>query len=142
MDFKQNDDNGNFKLKQFHQNYGYDLEAVLSKHPIKELSNEENKSALMESLKKGNVQSATFQHNGNEIKYFLEANPQFKTINIYDSDMQRFDNRQSKSESQNQAQSHTAAQQDKKESQTVADDDGPDIPKASARKKKRQSQSM
>ena len=33
MDFKQSDDNGNFKLKQYHQNYGYDLEAVLSKVP-------------------------------------------------------------------------------------------------------------
>ncbi|ULT38447.1 hypothetical protein KRR40_25380 [Niabella defluvii] len=52
MDFKQSDDNGNFKLKHYHQNYGYDLEAVLSKHPIRELSNDEYKSNLMDSLKK------------------------------------------------------------------------------------------
>ncbi|TEB41085.1 hypothetical protein D0809_27325, partial [Flavobacterium circumlabens] len=29
MDFKQTDTNGNFKLNQYHQNYGYDLEAAL-----------------------------------------------------------------------------------------------------------------
>ncbi len=31
MDFKQADNNGNYKLKQFHQNYGYDLVSALGK---------------------------------------------------------------------------------------------------------------
>jgi hypothetical protein len=139
MDFKQSDDNGNFKLKHYHQNYGYDLEAVLSKHPIKELGNEEYKSNLMDSLKKGNLQSATFQINGTEQKQYIEANPQFKTINIYDSSMQRVDNRQTKKERQSEGESRSVKQDSKKERQTPAEDDGPEIPKASKKRRKRQS---
>lgn len=139
MDFKQSDDNGNFKLKHYHQNYGYDLEAVLSKHPIRELSNEEYKSNLMDSLKKGNLQSATFQTNGADQKQYIEANPQFKTINIYDGSMQRVDNRQSKKEQQSEGESQSVKQDGKKEKQTPAEDDGPEMPKASNKKRKRQS---
>ncbi len=142
MDFKQSDDNGNFKLKHYHQNYGYDLEAVLSKHPIKELGNEEYKSNLMDSLKKGNLQSATFHINGAEQKQYIEANPQFKTINIYDSNMQRVDNRQSKKERQSEGESQSVKQESKKEKQAPAEDDGPEIPKASNRRKKKQSVSQ
>ena len=82
MDFKESDASGNFKMKQYHQNYGYDLAKVLSEHPIKELSNEQDKTRLMDSLSKGNRQSATFIENGNEQKHFIEANPKFKSINI------------------------------------------------------------
>ncbi len=139
MDFKQSDNNGNFKLKHYHENYGYDLEAVLSKHPIRELGNEEYKSNLMDSLKKGNLQSATFQVNGAEQKQYIEANPQFKTINIYDSSMQRVDNRQAKKEQQSEGESQSTKQDGKKERQTPAEDDGPEIPKASKKRKKNQS---
>lgn len=139
MDFKQSDSNGNFKLKHYHQNYGYDLEAVLSKHPVKELDNDDFKASLMDSLKKGNLQSATFQTNGTEQKQYIEANPQFKTINIYDSNMQRVDNRQSKKERQSEGENHSVKQGNKKEKQTPAEDDGPEIPKASKKRKKRQS---
>lgn len=139
MDFKQSDNNGNFKLKHYHQNYGYDLEAVLSKHPIKELGNDDFKASLMDSLKKGNLQSATFQTNGTEQKQYIEANPQFKTINIYDGSMQRVDNRQSKKERQSEVENQSVKQDNKKEKQTPAEDDGPEIPKASKKRKKRQS---
>lgn len=139
MDFKQSDNRGNFKLKHYHQNYGYDLEGVLAKHPIKELGNEEYKSKLMDSLKKGNLQSATFQINGTEQKQYIEANPQFKTINIYDSSMQRLDNRQGKKERQSEGESTSIKQDNKKERQAPAEDDGPEIPKVSKRRKKRQS---
>src|ERR1044071_3286238 len=54
MDFKQTENNGNYKLKQFHQNYGYNLVNALAKYPIKELSNEQDKTRLVESLQKGN----------------------------------------------------------------------------------------
>jgi hypothetical protein len=35
MDLSDKDQNGNFKIKQYHQNYGFDLETVLSKYTIK-----------------------------------------------------------------------------------------------------------
>jgi hypothetical protein len=142
MDFTQIDKYGNFNLKQYHQNYGYDLEAVLSKHPIKELSVEEYKNNLKDSLKKGNLQSATFLNNGVEQKLYIEANPHFKTINIYDHNMQRIDNRQSKAERKAEGESQSAKQDNKKEKQSAAADDGPEIPKSVSKKKRKKVQAI
>lgn len=138
IDFKQSESNGNFKLNHYHQNYGYDLEATLSKHPIKELETPKYKEDLINSLKKGNLQSATFQKEGNEIKQYIEASPQFKTINVYDSNLQRIDNRKSKEEKQSETQQISEKQGSKKQNQT-ADDDGPEVPKEAKKKKKSQS---
>ncbi|MEO7978885.1 hypothetical protein [Flavobacterium sp.] len=138
MDFKQSETNGNFKLNHYHQNYGYDLETALSKHPIKELETPKYKEDLINSLKKGNLQSATFQKEGNEIKQYIEASPQFKTINIYDGNLQRVDNRHSKEEKQSETQQASEKQSSKKQNQS-ADDDGPEVPKEVKRKRKSQS---
>ena len=139
VDFKQSETNGNFKLNHYHQNYGYDLEATLSKHPIKELETPKYKEDLINSLKKGNLQSATFLKEGNDIKQYIEASPQFKTINIYDNNMKRIDNRKAQEEKQSETQQTSEKQGSKKQNQT-ADDDGPEVPKEA--KKKRKSQSM
>jgi hypothetical protein len=141
MDFKQADTNGNFKLNQYHQNYGYDLEATLAKHPIKELENPKYKEDLMDSMKKGNLQSATFLKEGNELKQYIEASPQFKTINVYDSNMQRIDNRHSKEEKQSEGESKSIKQDSKRQSQSV-DNDGPTVPQEVKKRKKKQSNSM
>lgn len=138
MDFKQSSENGNFKLKHYHQNYGYDLEASLAKHPIRELTHEEFKNNLIESLKKGNLQSVTFQKDGMDQKHYIEASPQFKTINIYDGNMQRVDNRQTRTEKQTVGERQSISQDSKKEKQSGGDDDGPHIPQASKRKKRKQ----
>ncbi|TPG32132.1 hypothetical protein EAH81_26245, partial [Flavobacterium pectinovorum] len=50
------------------------------------------------SLKKGNLQSVTFVVAGVESKMYVEANPQFKTLNVYDGDKQRINHRESKEE--------------------------------------------
>lgn len=89
LDFKEMDKNGNYKMKQFHQNYGYDLAATLAKHPIKELANGQDKTRLLESLQRGNRQSVTININGQEKKVFIDAAPQFKSLNFYDSNQQR-----------------------------------------------------
>lgn len=141
MDFKNTEKNGNYKLKQFHQNYGYDLNRELAKHPIKELGNEGDKKRLIESLEKGNRQSATFSRDGAEQKQFIEANPRFKTINIYDGNMQRLDSRQNKEEKQAQGENNMAKQSTKKESQST-DDSEPDMPKVKKKRGKKQSQSV
>lgn len=138
FDFKQTDNNGNYKLKQFHQNYGYDLDAVLSKHPIKELVNEEYKSNLMDSLKKGNRQSATLLKDGTEQKIFIEANPRYKSISIYDSSMHRMVHSQSKSEKQVETKSKSAKQESKKESPS-GDSDSPELPQPAKKKRRKQS---
>ncbi|SHN14000.1 hypothetical protein [Flavobacterium xinjiangense] len=141
IDFKESDTSGNFKLNQYHQNYGYDLESALSKHPIKELENAKFKEDLMDSLKKGNLQSATFLQDGKEVKHYIEANPQFKTINAYDVNLKRIDNRQTKEEKQSEGQS-TAMKQDNKRQSQSSDDDGPAAPQEAKKRKKKQSNSM
>ena len=88
LDFTGKEPNGNFKVKQFHQNYGFDLPEVLSKYPIKELNDHNLKIELLRGLERGNVRPATFlKEGGVEEKVLLVANPQFKNILVFDSAM-------------------------------------------------------
>ena len=105
LNFKETDSNGNFKPKQFHENYGFDLEKALEQHPIKELSSPEDKERLMDSLKKGNRQSVTFKDGDDEQKRFVEASPQFKSINVYDQSQNRIGRSNNQKESQSKSES-------------------------------------
>jgi len=138
MDFKDTDSKGNFALKHYHENYGYDLAAVLSKHPIKELDNNSHKDDLMNSLKKGNLQSATFIKDGQEVKQYLEATPQFKTLTVYDADMKRLDTRQAKEQGQSQGTGEGKGQDSKKQ-QSATDEDGPGETQEKKQRRKKQS---
>lgn len=89
LDRNQIEASGLYKMQQYHQNYGYDLEKTVSIFPIKELEDPAQKEALLKSLQKGNVQSVTFEKNGFAEKLFIEAAPQFKSINAYDHNGQR-----------------------------------------------------
>ena len=80
INFKETEANGNFKMRQFHENYGYDLKAVLSSYPINELASEQQKQRLVESLERGNRQQVTMMLGGGDVKIHIEANPQFKTF--------------------------------------------------------------
>lgn len=88
LDFNAKDKNGNYERKQFHQNYGYDLAEALSYYPIKEMMKETEKEKLLRSLEKGNVQMVTLETPDKDVKVFIEANPQYKSINLYNSKMQ------------------------------------------------------
>ena len=138
LDFKDADANGNFRQKHYHENYGYDIDAVISKHPIKELDNSSHKEDLLNSLKKGNRQSATFLKDGQEVKQYIEASPQFKTLTIYDANHKRLDTRQAKEQEQSQAQGKDQKHEAKK-TQTAADDDGPGEQQEKKQRRKKQS---
>jgi hypothetical protein len=84
LDFKEKEENGHYKVKQFHENYGYDLGATLNNFPIKELQEAQQRERLMMSLQKGNIQGVTMVVEGKEQQFFLQANPQYKTVTIYD----------------------------------------------------------
>ena len=83
------DKNGNHILNHYHSNYGFDLGKSLVALPIKELATNEDRSKLIKSLEKGNVQSVTFEQKGKEERMFIEANPKFKTLTVYDGGMKR-----------------------------------------------------
>ncbi|MBK0368224.1 hypothetical protein I5M07_00140 [Flavobacterium sp. SE-1-e] len=138
LDFKQTDNAGNFKMNQFHKNYGYDLEASLSKHAIKELLTPEYKNDLMNSLKKGNLQSVTFLEGKVESKMFVEANPQFKTITIYDENHKRINQRETNDQQKSESEKTSKKQSNKDKTETTADDSSE---KNSPTKKKRRKQS-
>ena len=87
LDFENKDKNNNSEVKQFHENYGYDLKNAVGKFPIAELKEPEKEKVLMQSLQKGNVQSVTMEKDGSSHKMFIEADPQFKKVNLYDSSM-------------------------------------------------------
>ncbi len=89
LDFQEKDKNDNFKVKQFTSGYGYELEKVVAKYPIKELTNDEQREKIMKSLEKGNTTQVTFTKEGSEVKMFIEANPQFKSLNVYDASMKK-----------------------------------------------------
>jgi hypothetical protein len=84
LDFTQKEPNGNYKVNQFHEAYKYDLSATLGKYHIKELQDETQKDRLVQSLQRGNKQQVTFEKNGASEKLWIEANPQFKSLIIYD----------------------------------------------------------
>lgn len=87
LDFENKDKNNNFEVNQFHEKYGFDLKAAVEKFPITDLKEPDKEKALMQSLQKGNVQSVTIEKDGSSHKMFIEADPQFKKVNLYDSNM-------------------------------------------------------
>jgi len=89
LDPNTKDKNGNHILKHYHTNYGYEMGKSLAALPVKELGNDEERMKLIKSLEKGNLQAVTFERNGKEERMFIEANPQYKTLNLYDGDMKR-----------------------------------------------------
>lgn len=138
LNFKETDAAGNYQMNKYHQNYGFDLQKELARHPIKELQNEQDKTRLIESLQRGNRQSVTVIKDGTEQKVFIEANPKFKTLNIYDQNMQRI---QSQSQKEKTAPQQSVKQESKKENQKQVDE-ADSVPKAKQRKAKRKKQSI
>jgi hypothetical protein len=84
LDLNDKDAGGNHRIKEFHSEYGYDLEKTVQQLPLKELSNKTEADKLKDTLKQGNRQPVTLIKNGNEHRFYIEANPQFKSVNIYD----------------------------------------------------------
>ncbi len=89
LDFDNKGKHDNFEIKQFHENFGYDLKEAVRKYAVAELDGGDKEKALMQSLQKGNIQSVTIEKDGATHKMFMEANPQFKTVNLYDGQMKR-----------------------------------------------------
>lgn len=89
LDFSTVESNGNYRIRHFYPSYGYDLEKTLEAFPIRELGNEADREMLVISLKRGNRQVVGFVLEGDEQRMFIEAAPQFKSLNVYDSGLNR-----------------------------------------------------
>lgn len=89
IDWAQKDNHGNYKFRTIHEGYGYNLEKELQRYPIKDLNDITWKERLMQSLERGNLHQVTFIKGDKEEKMHIEANPQFKTLNVYDENLQK-----------------------------------------------------
>ena len=142
LDFSEKDTQGNFKRQQFHENYGYNVVDALSKYPIKELLDEKQKEELVKSLQKGNAQVVTFEKNGKSEKLYVEANPQFKSVNVYTMKMQRIQSQElaeKYGQGMNGKENQTAAQSSKQSiKQEKGDDETGAAPQKKVKKGKRQ----
>lgn len=67
----------------------YDIMAKVEKFPIKELLEKDGAAKLLDSLERGNLVPVTMMIGKIEAKYFIEANPQYQTITIYNGNMVR-----------------------------------------------------
>lgn len=77
--------NGNHEIKRYTQNYGFDLSQTMANYSIKELLNDSYKDSLETSLRRGNLQKATFvDWNGKEEKLYVSPNITLGTMNVYE----------------------------------------------------------
>ncbi|MCC9137511.1 hypothetical protein ACFSKU_15400 [Pontibacter silvestris] len=118
------DQHGNHKVRQFHENYGFDLEKTLKQFAIRELEDPQQKERLLRSLERGNLQQVTALQDGQEAKRFIEASPQYKTINVFDEHMKPVKRENILKEEPNQ---ETAVRQQQKEKkQELPSEDQPE----------------
>lgn len=89
LDFNDKDSSGNYHLKEFRNEYAYDLEKTLKAVPLKEISNPYEMEKLKYALRQGDRASALLIKNGRENQIYIEANPQFKSLNIYDHEFRK-----------------------------------------------------
>ncbi len=134
LDFKQRLENGNYKMNQYHENYGYDLEKQLEKYAIKEMTTADSREKLLKSLEKGNLHTVSFLKDGKEEKLSVEASPQFKTIRVYDKDMKPV--RTQSLEQQNQKEN--GQEQKKEEKQDLKKEEEPEKKQDLSRKKEKE----
>lgn len=87
LDLSKKDENNNFPVQQFHEKYGFNLEEALRKFPIKELNDATKTEWMLKSLQKGNTYPVQMERKGMDEIMFIEANPKFKSINVYDATM-------------------------------------------------------
>lgn len=83
LDFNDRDAQGNYQVKRFYPGYGYDLEKALRQLPIRELNDPEQTRQLLGDLKNGMLREVTLMDGTKQQRILIEANPQFKTLNLY-----------------------------------------------------------
>ena len=62
---------------------------IVAKYPIKEKLDAGEKEKLFKSLEKGNLTQVTFAKEGREEKMYVTANPQYKTLDVFNSKMEK-----------------------------------------------------
>ncbi|KAF2508695.1 hypothetical protein EYY60_16365 [Flavobacterium zhairuonense] len=98
LDFNDRDASGSYHLKEFRNEYAYDLEKTLKAIPLKEISSQYEMEKLKNALRQGDSVSAVLVKNGRENQIYIEANPQFRSLNIYDRHFRKIQKASSKNQ--------------------------------------------
>jgi hypothetical protein len=112
LDMGSKDGKGQHPVTQYHQNYGFKLDKAVEKLPVSDIEGNDQRDLLLYSLKKGNQHQVGLE--GKEGKFLLEANPKYKTLNVFDETGKRL---KKEDLSQNQKQ-ETTERKNKTSSQT------------------------
>jgi hypothetical protein len=142
LNFEEKDNNDNFKLQRYHENFGYDLDKVVQQYPIKELKEEKTKDDLYQSLEKGNTQAVRFEINGKEELHYIQADPRRRDVIVHDKEGNRLSYKQADALKLPSAQANgkehmqEQAAKVKQEPSGGGDEDGPEL-----KKKRNRSQS-
>lgn len=88
IDFNDKKANGEYVIKEYGGNYGFDLERVLSELPIKR-SDELSLFRLKSDLERGFREAVTFLRDGIEQTFYIQADPQRKSVTIYDENSKK-----------------------------------------------------
>ncbi|RNL88466.1 hypothetical protein ED312_08425 [Sinomicrobium pectinilyticum] len=83
LDFNDRDPHGNYRVKRFYPGYGFDLEKKLRELPLKELRTPEERRKLIKALHNGEQKEVTLIQGYKQQRIILEANPRFKSLNLY-----------------------------------------------------------
>ncbi|QOR73436.1 hypothetical protein IMZ16_07840 [Cruoricaptor ignavus] len=81
-------ENDNYRFQNFYQNYGVDTQKIVEKSNLI-FGKPEYKDNTIKSLEKGNVVKVKFEMNDKVVEGKAVLNPQYKNLNLYDSDMNR-----------------------------------------------------
>jgi hypothetical protein len=140
LDLSKKEENGNYKLNRYHENYGYNLDKALGQYPIKELGDPKLKDDLMKSMEKGNLQAVKMEVKGKEETFFIQADPQYKDMNVFNKNQTRVDKDQVASLKAEPAPAQSAKEEAKqinnhKQTAGGREDEGPELKKKGTRKK-------
>jgi hypothetical protein len=86
------DDTGNHPLKLMRPEYGFDLEATLARYPLKGLDKEPQRTEALKNLSNGNYAEASIMSGRKQLPVLIAANPQMKSLELYDLQMREIRN--------------------------------------------------
>lgn len=88
LDLSERDPEKGYAVKNYGENYGFNLATTVDKFVIVDIDKAAVKDQLMKSLERGNLHEITFSKDGKEMKGFVAANPQYKTLDFYDKNLE------------------------------------------------------
>lgn len=77
---------GNHPIHRFYPEYNYDLEKSVAKYPFY-LAGEDRKEKLIKELRNGGLAEVELMVENKPMAVFVAAEPQYKTLNIYNREM-------------------------------------------------------